>query len=203
MNIEVTAGRPHADSFGKSAKPSVSDVTGPEAPRATLETESSRNTALEAEVVQMRDRWMRSEAEVANVRARSRRDVDEARQFAIQKFGVDVVEMAENVQRGVASMPTRSDREPEILTRLRDGFSGIEHSFMGLLERNGIERHDPTGATFDPNLHQAMDQQVSAGHRPGTVLQAWTSAWTLNGRLLRPAMVVVSAASPNPSKSGT
>ena len=60
----------------------------------------------------------------------------------------------------------------------------------------GVRRDDPTGAAFDPNLHQAMAEQESAEHPPGTVLQAWTPAWTLNGRLLRPAMVVVARNTP-------
>ena len=72
------------------------------------------------------------------------------------------------------------------------GFEGIERSFIALLERNGITRQDPTGAAFDANLHQAMAEQESAEHPPGTVLQAWSQTWPLNGRLLRPAMVVVS-----------
>ncbi len=159
------------------------------------ESDPARIASLELELVQMRDRWVRSEAETANVRARSKRDVDDARQFAVQKFATDVVEMADNLRRGIASLPAPSEQEPEIVTRLREGFSGIEHSFAGLLERNGITRHDPTWTAFDPGLHQAMDQRASAEHEPGTVLQAWTSGWTLNGRLLRPAMVVVSTAS--------
>ncbi len=65
---------------------------------------------------------------------------------------------------------------------------------MAILERNGIRRVDPTGAMFDPNLHQAMGEQETAEHPPGTVIQAWTPAWTLNGRLLKPAMVVVARA---------
>jgi molecular chaperone GrpE len=146
------------------------------------------------ELSQMRDRWMRSEAEIANVRTRARRDVDEARQFAVQKFATDVVEAAENLHRGVESLPPRSHHETELISRLRDGFSGIERSFVGLLERNGIKRQDPTGCAFDAGLHQAMDEQQTASHPPGTVLQAWSSAWTLNGRLLRPAMVVVATA---------
>ena len=153
-------------------------------------------TGLQQALDEMRDRWMRSEAEISNVRARAKRDVEDARQYAIQTFATGVVEAAENLQRGVASLPPKSEREPEIVTRLRDGFSGVERSFVGLLERNGIQRHDPTGAPFDPALHQSMDQQVSMQHPAGTVLQAWTSAWTLNGRLLRPAMVVVSTAAP-------
>ena len=69
-----------------------------------------------------------------------------------------------------------------------------ERSFVGTLERNGIKREDPVGQPFDPNLHQAMAEQDSELHAPGTVLQAWSKAWTLNGRLLRPAMVVVAKA---------
>jgi molecular chaperone GrpE len=134
---------------------------------------------------------MRAEAEIANVRARARRDVEDARQFAVQKFARDVVEAAENIQRGLDSLPPADPGEPEIVTRLREGFAGVERSFVALLERNGIRKEDPTGAMFDPNLHQAMSEQESEDHPPGTVLQAWTPAWTLNGRLLRPAMVVV------------
>ena len=152
--------------------------------------------ALKAELDEMRDRWIRSEAEIANVRARARREVDETRQYAVQKFARDVVEAAENLKRGLDSIPPARDREPEIVAKLRDGFTGVERSFVALLERNGIRREDPTGAVFDPNLHQAMAEQESAEHPPGTVLQAWTLAWTLNGRLLRPAMVVVSKAPP-------
>jgi molecular chaperone GrpE len=77
---------------------------------------------------------------------------------------------------------------------MREGFESVERSFLGVLERNGIVCNDPTGATFDANLHQAMAEQPTADHPPSTVVQAWTPAWTLNGRLLKPAMVVVSKA---------
>jgi molecular chaperone GrpE len=166
------------------------------APEANLTPEqaSDRILALEAELNEMRERWMRSEAEIANVRARAKRDVDETRQYAVQKFAKDVVEAAENLRRGLDSLPKPAVGEPEIVASLRDGFEGVERSFVALLERNGIKREDPTGGAFDPNLHQAMAEQDSAEHPPGTVLQAWTQAWTLNGRLLRPAMVVVAKA---------
>ena len=72
--------------------------------------------------------------------------------------------------------------------------SGIERSFTGVLERNGIKKDDPVGQVFDPNLHQAMAEQESEAHPAGTVMQAWTACWTLHGRLLKPAMVVVAKA---------
>lgn len=149
---------------------------------------------LTAERDDMRDRWLRAEAEMQNVRSRAKRDVDDTRQYAVQKFAADVVEAAENLRRGLSSLPAASPEEPEIVTKLREGFEGVERSFVAILERNGIKREDPTGQPYDANLHQAMAEQPSTEHAPGTVMQAWTQAWTLNGRLLRPAMVVVAKA---------
>ena len=168
----------------------------PETPEQVMQAASARIAELEAELAEMKDRWVRAEAETANVRARTRREVDETRQYAVQKFAADVVEAAENLRRGLDAVPAAAEEEPEIVTRLRDGFAGVERSFLTLLERNGIKREDPTGQKFDPNLHQAMAEQESAAHPPGTVMHAWTQGWTLHGRLLRPAMVVVAKAPP-------
>jgi len=156
--------------------------------------QDSRLAELEAERDDFRDRWMRSEAEMANVRSRAKREVEETRQYAVQKFARDVVEAAENLRRGLDSLPAPKPDEAAIVTKMREGFEGIERSFVSLLERNGIVKNDPTGALFDANLHQAMAEQPSNDHPPGTVLQAWSQGWTLNGRLLRPAMVVVAKA---------
>ncbi|WP_298223738.1 nucleotide exchange factor GrpE [Acidocella sp.] len=159
-----------------------------------LEAPDERIFRLEQELQEMRDKWLRAEAEMANLRARTKREVEDARLYAVQKFARDVVEAAENLKRGIDSLPKKVEDEPELVTKLRDGFEGIERSFVGILERNGITRIDPTGAAFDANLHQAMAEQESAEHPAGTVLQAWSQTWQLNGRLLRPAMVVVSKA---------
>ena len=171
-------------------EPPVATVT----PDEVMDAARARIAELEAESGDFRERWMRSEAEIANVRARAKRDVDETRQYAVQKFARDVAESADNLKRGIDSLPAPRGDEPEIVARMREGFAGVERAFVGLLERHGIVRSDPTGAAFDPNLHQAMAEQETAEHPPGTVLQAWTPAWTLNGRLLRPAMVVVAKA---------
>ncbi len=155
---------------------------------------AERLAQLEAERDEMRERWMRSEAEMANLRSRTKREVEDARLYAVQKFARDVVEVAENLKRGLDSLPARSEGEAEIIGKLREGFEGIGRSFMATLERNGVSTEDPTGKLFDPNLHQAMAEQETAEHPTGTILQAWTQGATLNGRLLRPAMVVVAKA---------
>jgi len=165
--------------------------TPDQAPEATS---AERIAALEAEVAQLRDRWLRAEAETQNLRARTQRDVADARNYAIQKFAGDVVEAAQNLRRGLDSLPAARDGEDPLLVKLREGFEGVERSFLSLLERNGILRKEAQGQPFDPELHQAMaEQPAPEGVAPGTVIQAWTPAWTLNGRLLKPAMVVVAA----------
>jgi molecular chaperone GrpE len=168
---------------------------GAENPDSLMQAASERIRTLEASVEEMREKWMRAEAEIQNVRNRAKRDVDDARQYAVTKFAKDVVEAAENLRRGLASLPPADANDSPVVTKLREGFESVERSFLGILERNGITGTDPTGATFDANLHQAMAEQPTADHPPGTVIQAWTSAWTLNGRLLKPAMVVVAKAS--------
>lgn len=179
--------------------PANSNDAPPEMPQTTeqvMQAASTRIAELETELAEMKDRWMRAEAEMANVRARSQREVNETRQYAVQKFAQDVVEAAENLRRGLDSLPAATKGEPEIVARLREGLDGIERSFLNILERNGIKREDPTGQPFDPNLHQAMAEQESAAHAPGSVMHAWSPSWTLHGRLLRPAMVVVAKAPP-------
>lgn len=161
----------------------------------TTNSDGARLAIALAEAADMRDRWMRSEAEMANLRTRTKRELEDVKNYAVQKFAADVVEAAENLRRGLDSIPLAANSEAPVVTRLREGFLGVEKSFLALLERNGIVKENPVGATFDPQRHEAMSEAVSNNHYPGTVLHALTSAWTLNGRLLRPAMVVVAKAS--------
>ena len=93
----------------------------------------------------------------------------------------------------IGSMVRRPMTAGEVLLP-HDILRPVERGFLALLERNGIRREDPTGQLFDPNLHQAMAEQESVMHKPGTVVAAWTPVWTLHGRLLRPAMVVLAKA---------
>ena len=174
-----------------------------QSPEALMQAASSRIQELEASLDEMRDRWVRSEAETQNVRTRARRETEDARLYAVQKFARDVAEAAENLRRGITSLPPATADDSPVLTKLREGFESVERSFIGVLERNGIVGNDPTGASFDANLHQAMAEQPSADHPPGTVIQAWTPTWTLNGRLLKPAMVVVSKAAAAENSSTT
>ncbi len=185
---------PEKPTESAAAAPDAANQNTPQTPEQVMQAAAARIADLEAEVADLKERWMRAEAENANVRARARRDADDARQYAVQKFATDVVEAAENLQRGINALPPASAGQPEILAKVREGLEGVERNFLAILERNGIKREDPLGQPFDPNLHQAMAEQETDAARPGTIVQAWTPAWTLHSRLLRPAMVVVAKA---------
>ncbi len=186
---------PHSPDTARSEQsPDAANANASLTQDELMRVATARIAELETELAEMKDRWMRAEAETSNVRARGRRETDDARQYAVQKFATDIVEAAENLKRGIDALPAATPGEPEILIKVRDGLAGIERSFIGVLERNGIRKDDPVGQPFDPNMHQAMAEQDSEVHAPGTVMQAWTACWTLNGRLLKPAMVVVAKA---------
>src|SRR6202043_1824869 len=86
----------------------------------TVQAANERIAALEAERAEMKERWMGAEAKNANVRARARKDVDDTRQYAVQKFATDVVEAAENLKRGIDSLPPPSDDQPAIVAKVRE-----------------------------------------------------------------------------------
>jgi molecular chaperone GrpE len=179
------------------AKPYEADAQPqPKAPQdATSAASESSETAvpdLAAALAEMRDKWLRAEAEMQNLRNRHKRELDDARNYAVTKFARDVADAAENLRRGLDALPATSEGEDDPIAKLRGGFEGVERAFIAMLERHGVKAENPTGKPFDPELHQAMaEQPAPEGVEPGTVINAWTPAWTLNGRLLKPAMVVV------------
>jgi molecular chaperone GrpE len=150
--------------------------------------EESELDILKRELEEIKDKWLRAEAEVINVRNRAKKDVDEARQYAIQRLAVDVIETAENLKRGLSNIPSSDDED---IIKLYDGFASIERNLLASLARHGIKGDHPVGAQFDANYHQAVSEIESEEYSSGTIIEAWTNTWTLNGRLLTPAMVVV------------
>ena len=154
MNNEPYSPPPSAPSEAPPAPPAAE--LAPESQEQVMQAAAARIAELEAQTAELKDRWMRAEAENANVRARAQREVDEARQYAVQKFAADVVEAADNLRRGIDSLPPPAEDQPEIIARLREGLDGVERSFIAILERNGIKREDPTGAAVRP--------QPASGH---------------------------------------
>ncbi len=137
-----------------------------------------------------KDSVIRAKAEVDNIRKRAEADVDKARKFALEKFAGELLPVADNLERAMQS----ADVENEIVKPLFEGVELTQKSFISTLEKFGLSVVDPQGETFNPEHHQAMSMQESADVPANTVLAVMQKGYLLNGRLLRPAMVMVSRA---------
>ena len=155
---------------------------------ADVQTPESQLAAAEGRAEQHRADFLRAIAELENFRKRCAREVDAARQFGIERFAADLLAVADTL--GIA---VESAAGADAAT-LAQGQEATLRLLLKAFERAGLAVVDPAGQAFDPALHEAMAMQPSAGHAPHTVLQVVQKGWTLNGRLLRPARVIVSTA---------
>ena len=147
--------------------------------------------AARAEVAGLKEQVLRYAAEAENTKRRAEREANDARAYAIQKFARDLLGVADNLQRAMASKPAAGD---PAVNNFVIGIEMTEKELLSAFDRNGLKRIDPAkGDKFDPHKHQAMMEQPGADVAPGAVIQALQPGYELLGRLVRPAMVVVAA----------
>jgi len=144
---------------------------------------------LRAQLDEARDDALRAAAEAQNARRRAEQDVDKARKFALERMAGDLLPVVDNLERAVQAAAEATDA-----AAIAEGVDLTLRSFTDVLTKNGIEALDPVGEPFDPQLHQAMTMVPNPDMEPNTVMDVMQKGYTLNGRLLRPAMVVVSKA---------
>lgn len=147
-------------------------------------------SAAQATVADQKDSVIRAKAEVDNVRRRSAQDVEKARKFALEKFAGEMLTTVDNLERALQSIDKDDESNKSII-------EGIELTYQGLLaslEKFSIKAVDPQDQPFNPELHQAMSMQEVEGVAPNTVIAVMQKGYELNGRLIRPAMVMVSKA---------
>lgn len=137
------------------------------------------------------DRYLRAAAEIENIRKRGVRDVEHARKYALESFGRELLGVKDSLEMGLAAAETAD------AVALRAGSEATLKLLATTLERFGIAEVDPEGEPFDPELHEAMTMQPSADAEPGSVLTVIQKGYSLNGRLLRPARVIVAAEPPD------
>ena len=147
----------------------------------------ARLAAAEAKAQENWDRYLRAAAEADNIRKRAARDVENARKYALENFGRDLLAVYDSLEMGIQAADN-ADAES-----LLAGKEATLKLLKSTLERFGIEQVDPLGEPFDPQFHEAMTMQPSVDAEPGSVLNVVQKGYSLNGRLLRPAMVVVAA----------
>tara|TARA_B100000519_G_scaffold42906_1_gene33420 strand:+ start:19198 stop:19860 length:663 start_codon:yes stop_codon:yes gene_type:complete len=146
--------------------------------------------AAEAKVAEQQDSVLRARAEADNARRRADGEVEKARKFALERFAGELLPVIDNLERGLQM----ADTENEAIKPMVEGVEMTLKSFVSTIEKFGMTPIDPQGEAFNPELHQAMSMQESADHEPNTVMAVMQKGYELNGRLLRPAMVMVSRA---------
>ena len=174
------------------ATPADDDVTGAGDEAAMTDTAETEIEALRAELAGLREQTLRDAADAENTKRRAERDANNARAYAIEKFARDLLGVADNLSRALQHTP-REALDPQV-KNLVVGLEMTEKELLAAFDRNGLKRLDPPrGAKFDPHLHQAMMEQPADDVGPGAVLQVMQTGYELFGRIVRPAMVVVSA----------
>ncbi len=146
--------------------------------------------AAREEAANAKEQALRAVAEAQNVRRRAEKDAENARKFALEKFAGDMLSVADNLDRALAA----ADAEDEALKPILEGVELTRKSLLDALARHNVEQIDPTGQPFDPEFHEAMAMVPNPSAEPNSVIDVMQKGYTLNGRLLRAAMVVVAKA---------
>jgi len=156
---------------------------------------ATRVQVLEEQLATAHDQALRVAADLQNIRRRAEQDVERAHKFALEKFAGDLLPIIDSLERGL----DLSNPDDESIRPMREGIELTLKMFQDTLKRFQLEAIDPHGHPFNAEVHQAMAMQESADVEPNSVLKVFQKGYQLNGRLLRPAMVVVSKA-PSPAK---
>jgi molecular chaperone GrpE len=145
---------------------------------------------LEEEVVSARDAALRAQADAQNFKRRAEQDMEKARKFALEQFARELLPVVDNLERTLEATAGHD----AAVKPITEGVELTLKSFLDALKKFNIEAVDPQGEPFDPNLHQAMSMVENGEVEPNSVIAVMQKGYTLNGRLLRPAMVMVSKA---------
>jgi molecular chaperone GrpE len=146
--------------------------------------------ASEAKFAEQKDSVMRAIADAENVRKRAEGEIDKARKFALERFAGELLPVADNLERALQV----ADPTNEAIKSVVEGVELTLKSFVNTIEKFGLKVIDPQGQPFNPEQHQAMGMQENAELPPNTVMAVMQKGYEINGRLLRPAMVMVTRA---------
>ncbi|MCP4585701.1 nucleotide exchange factor GrpE [Pseudoalteromonas sp.] len=185
LNEEFEQMQAEVEAAEKAAEQVDGEEMSPEAEIALLHSELE---AAKQTINDQKDNVVRAAADVENMRRRAAQDVEKAHKFALEKFANELLPVIDNLERAIEF----SDKENEQLKPVLEGIEMTVKSFNDAVSKFGVEIVNPQGEQFNPEFHQAMSIQPSNDVAPNTVLAVMQKGYTLNGRLLRPAMVMVS-----------
>lgn len=150
--------------------------------------------ALTEENASLKDRLLRTAAEMENLRKRAERERDDTAKYAVSGFARDLVSVAENLRRALDNIPPQARAADAALNTLGEGVEMTLKELLAAFERHGIRRLNPLGEKFDHNFHQAVAQIETPDTPPGHVAQVMAAGYAIHDRLLKPAMVGVAKA---------
>ena len=154
------------------------------------ELEEQLKNQIEEAANKEQDILLRSRAEIENLRRRTEQDVEKAHKFALEKFSKDILNTIDNLERALA---TPANKEDESVKALFDGVELTLKELVSTVGRFGVEAVGVVGETFNPDLHQAISMQPAEGFETNQISVVLQKGYTLNGRVIRPAMVMVAA----------
>ncbi|MCJ1234913.1 Mitochondrial matrix cochaperone [Varicellaria rhodocarpa] len=177
---------------------SSTETNQPDQPPAEVSEDPSTKEieAKDKEILDLKDRYLRSVADFRNLQERTKREISVARDFAISRFAKDLIDSVDNLDRALSTVPAEKlgqEDSNKDLENLHSGLKMTEAILMQTLQKHGLERFDPSekGERFDPNLHEATFQTKVEGKEDGTTFHTQQKGFTLNGRVIRAAKVGV------------
>lgn len=184
-------------------KPDTESQDAAETNASETQTPDPLATA-QAERDDFKDKLLRTLAEMENLRRRTEREIADAKAYAVTSFARDLLGSADNLRRALESVPeTARATADNALKAVVEGVELTERELLKTLERHGVRKIDPHGEKFDPNLHQAMFEAPDAAIAKGLVSKVVQTGYKIGERVLRPALVGVSAGAPKPATNGS
>lgn len=168
----------------------MTDTTAGTPETTAPETAADPTAALAREAADLKDRLLRTLAEMENLRRRTEREVADARAYGITNFARDILAVADNMERALQALDDEIRTKADAgVKALLDGVELTERELIKVMEKYGVRKLEPQGQKFDPNLHQAMFELPDPSVPAGTVVQVMQPGYTIGERVLRPALV--------------
>ncbi len=168
-----------------------------EQPEEVSEVTPDEVEVLRGQVQDYKEQMLRTHAEMQNVRRRAEIDVEKAHKFAVEKFVKELLPVADSLEKAVENTEGK-EANSELVATIREGSEMTLNLFMNSLRKFNVAQLNPVGEPFDPQLHEAMSMVPSADAEPNSVVAVVQKGYTLNERLVRPAMVVIAKAQDAP-----
>jgi molecular chaperone GrpE len=179
----------------------MTDTNGgaPQAPETAAPETAAQDpvAAIAKEAAELKDRLLRTLAEMENLRRRTEREVADARAYGITNFARDILAVADNMERAMKALDDEIREKADAgVKALLDGVELTERELIKVMEKHGVKKLEPQGQKFDPNLHQAMFELPDPSVPAGTIVQVMQPGYTIGERVLRPALVGLAKGGP-------